>query len=217
MNNNKMTDFRNKMIVLDYLISNQDRHFGNFGYLRDADTLQIKGPAPLFDFDKSMNIGFWNTNIENDIAKPFAYTHAEQIQLTSNLNWVKLDEVKASFKEAIETVYSAGGFSKEEIKQMQTFFEKRLNQLELFVDKKKEQQKQEKVDKVKDRIKNSFANIPMPPKQMTVEDVPPKKYTTSSSQDFQEITKKPNEKTVEEVLEEEIMTIDTFGSIDWDG
>lgn len=218
MNSNKMADFRNKMIVLDYLISNQDRHYGNFGYLRDAETLQIKGPAPLFDFDKCMNIGFWDLNVENDIAKPFAYTHSEQIQLTSNLDWVKLDDVKSSFKEVIDTVYSAGGFSKEEIKQMQDFFEKRVKQLEVFIGKKKEQQKQERVDKVKDRLKNAFANIPQPPKQKLIEeDLPPKKYTTSSSQDFQEITKRPNEKTVEEVLQEEMATIDTFDTVDWDG
>jgi len=29
-----------KMLVLDYIISNEDRHYNNFGFIRNADTLE---------------------------------------------------------------------------------------------------------------------------------------------------------------------------------
>ena len=37
------------MLVFDALIYNEDRHFGNFGLLRDNHTGEITAPAPIFD------------------------------------------------------------------------------------------------------------------------------------------------------------------------
>ena len=37
------------MLVFDALCYNEDRHFGNFGLLRDNRTGEIKAPAPIFD------------------------------------------------------------------------------------------------------------------------------------------------------------------------
>ena len=37
------------MLVFDAVIVNEDRHFGNFGLLRDNHTGRIIGPAPIFD------------------------------------------------------------------------------------------------------------------------------------------------------------------------
>ena len=34
-----------QMMVLDYLIANEDRHFNNFGLLRNPDTLEWLGPG----------------------------------------------------------------------------------------------------------------------------------------------------------------------------
>ncbi len=42
------------MIVLDALIFNTDRHFGNFGFLVDNRTNQIVAPAPLFDHGNAL-------------------------------------------------------------------------------------------------------------------------------------------------------------------
>ena len=44
-----VTHALNQMLVLDYLIANEDRHFNNFGLLRDPDTLEWLGPAPVYD------------------------------------------------------------------------------------------------------------------------------------------------------------------------
>jgi hypothetical protein len=42
-------DFFNDMMVFDYIIENQDRHFGNFGLILNNDTGDIECVAPLFD------------------------------------------------------------------------------------------------------------------------------------------------------------------------
>ena len=44
----------NDMIVLDAIICNPDRHFGNFGFLVDNKTNKIVAPAPLFDHGNSL-------------------------------------------------------------------------------------------------------------------------------------------------------------------
>lgn len=44
----------NDMLVLDALIFNTDRHFGNFGFLVDNKTNRIAAPAPLFDHGNSL-------------------------------------------------------------------------------------------------------------------------------------------------------------------
>ena len=44
----------NDMLVLDALICNTDRHYGNFGFLVDNKTNQIVAPAPLFDHGNAL-------------------------------------------------------------------------------------------------------------------------------------------------------------------
>ena len=52
------------MLVFDSLIYNEDRHFGNFGLLRDNRSGKIIGPAPIFDNGLSL----FNFAMEEDIA-----------------------------------------------------------------------------------------------------------------------------------------------------
>lgn len=54
------------MIVLDAVTFNQDRHLGNFGFLIDNDTFEIKSFAPLFDFNRSMFCFAADADLESD-------------------------------------------------------------------------------------------------------------------------------------------------------
>lgn len=49
--------FLEYQILSDFLLTNTDRHFNNFGVLRDTNTLTFVGMAPIFDTGNSM---FWN-------------------------------------------------------------------------------------------------------------------------------------------------------------
>ena len=44
----------NDMIILDAVICNTDRHFGNFGFMIDNKTNKIVAPAPLFDHGNAL-------------------------------------------------------------------------------------------------------------------------------------------------------------------
>jgi hypothetical protein len=78
-----------KMIVLDYLIRNTDRNTGNFGILRNSETLQWKSMAPIFDNGNS----FWyNTVSINNISagsssncRSFSGTNEGNLKLIANL------------------------------------------------------------------------------------------------------------------------------------
>lgn len=54
------------MLVLDAIICNTDRHFGNFGFLVDTKTNQIAAPAPLFDHGNSLFNYATDRDMESD-------------------------------------------------------------------------------------------------------------------------------------------------------
>lgn len=99
------------MMLLDYLICNQDRHFGNFGAIRDAVTLEWVGFAPIFDSGTSLWLDQYASKIKalaDAPAKPFAATQQAQLALAkdglqtlnlSALNGCK-DEVLTIFEQA---------------------------------------------------------------------------------------------------------------------
>lgn len=47
-------DFMDYQTMTDFIISNTDEHLNNFGVLRDADTMKLIGPAPIYDSGNSM-------------------------------------------------------------------------------------------------------------------------------------------------------------------
>jgi len=75
-----------EMLVVDYLIANTDRHWGNFGFIRDANTLEWKGFAPIFDSGNSLWFDKRNTS-EPVLSETFASTQDEQIKLVTDLSW----------------------------------------------------------------------------------------------------------------------------------
>lgn len=85
-----------RMIVIDYIIANEDRHFNNFGLLRNADTLEWIGAAPIFDSGTSL----WYNNSASRfksgdiICKPFKKTHGEQLKLVSSFGWIDFSKLR---------------------------------------------------------------------------------------------------------------------------
>jgi hypothetical protein len=53
----KVRTFLEYQILTDFVLTNTDRHFNNFGVLRDSASLSLVGIAPVFDTGNSM---FWN-------------------------------------------------------------------------------------------------------------------------------------------------------------
>jgi len=75
-----------KMLAVDFIISNEDRHYNNFGFIRNADTLEWIGLAPIYDSGTSL---WYNTRTPGrpTECKPFKKTHNEQVTLVSGWDW----------------------------------------------------------------------------------------------------------------------------------
>jgi len=75
-----------KMLTVDHIIANEDRHWNNFGVVRSADTLAYHGLAPIYDSGTSLwyNTQRVGSRIES---KPFRKNHAEQIKLVDDFSW----------------------------------------------------------------------------------------------------------------------------------
>ncbi|MFQ7748767.1 MAG: hypothetical protein ACLRJV_16545 [Eubacteriales bacterium] len=93
-----------RMIVLDYLIVNEDRHQNNFGVVRNAETLEYLGAAPIYDsgtslwFDKPTGM----VGSGRVTCKPFKDRHEEQIKLVSSFDWLDLSRLDSIEEEWME-------------------------------------------------------------------------------------------------------------------
>jgi hypothetical protein len=98
-----------QMIVLDFIIANTDRHYNNFGLIRDAKSLKWLGVAPIYDSGTSM----WYSKIGIGIdardakikCKSFKKFLATQIELVKDFSWLdlsKLDGIEQEFAKILQ-------------------------------------------------------------------------------------------------------------------
>ena len=133
-----VVSFLDRMIVLDYIIANEDRHFNNFGALRNAETLEWLGMAPIYDSGSSLGYDKMPAGIysEKDITcKPFKKSHIEQLKLVSSFDWIdfeKLSDVKGIIKEAFSVEGASDYVDEARIKAICDMTEKRINNLREF-------------------------------------------------------------------------------------
>lgn len=92
---NEAVPFLDRLLTVDFLIANEDRHTNNFGLIRNAETLEYIGFAPIYDNGTSL----WYNKPVSMIrpaapklpSKPFKETHSEQIKLVSSFDWLDLN------------------------------------------------------------------------------------------------------------------------------
>ena len=129
-----------KMIVCDYIIANKDRHFNNFGVIRDVNTLKFIGVAPIFDNGCSL----WYD--ENDmyvgeffLTKPFEEYEKKQLSLVKKLEWLDISKLE-DFPNEVKTILSMDKLlSKERINKI-------VDQIKLRIEFVKELKKSREVD-----------------------------------------------------------------------
>lgn len=96
--------FVQQMLCLDFLIMNVDRHWGNFGFIRNVNTLEIERPAPIFDNGNSLWYDMAHIPEHFDKAKTFRNKHRTQIKLVrdfSGIDFAMLRYVPAQAKEIL--------------------------------------------------------------------------------------------------------------------
>ena len=102
-----------RMIVVDYLIVNEDRHQNNFGLIRNADTLEWLGPAPIFDSGSSLGYDKLPGQIASGRlteCKPFKKSHEEQLLLVHSLDWIDFSQLEGLGEEMRSLFAGAGEF-----------------------------------------------------------------------------------------------------------
>lgn len=117
------------LLTIDFLIENTDRHYGNFGFIRNVNTLKFTGPAPVFDSGTSLWCEALNTEIGSwQKVMPFKETHKEQSRLINsfNINCNELEKVH----EIVKTVLSSSPYlDKERIEKVTLAVENRVRVL----------------------------------------------------------------------------------------
>lgn len=129
-----------KMIVCDYIIANKDRHFNNFGVIRDVNTLKFIGVAPIFDNGCSL----WYD--ENDmyvgeffLTKPFEEYEKTQLSLVKKLEWLNISKLE-DFPNEVKNILSMDKLlSKERINKI-------VGQIKLRIEFVKELKKLREID-----------------------------------------------------------------------
>lgn len=125
-----------QMIVLDYLIANEDRHFNNFGLLRDPGTLEWLGPAPIYDSGSSLGYDKLTPQIRsgrNITCKPFKRSHQDQLRLVTSFDWLDLSKLQDVDRDIREVFTGAEEFiDKERVEAIITSVNQRIQTLMTF-------------------------------------------------------------------------------------
>ena len=122
------------MIVLDYLIANEDRHFGNFGLLRNAETLKWTGTAPIFDSGTSLGYNRPENQFSKIMnCKPFRKTHQEQLKLVTSFDWIEfsgLNGIEEQISDILSDFRTRELFGDKRHKTITEFVRERISRLE---------------------------------------------------------------------------------------
>jgi len=133
-----ISDSIDQMIVLDYLIANEDRHQNNFGVIRNANTLEYLGVAPVYDsgsslwFSKPLSMIGSRTKL---VCKPFKSKHEEQIKLVKSFDWLDLSKLKGIGDEFADILTGSLFIDAARKGALCKALEKRINMLEDIIGK----------------------------------------------------------------------------------
>jgi hypothetical protein len=123
-----------KMLVVDYLIANEDRHYGNFGAVRNTRTLEWRGLAPVYDSGSSL----WHSSplakyIGKTESRPFKRTHEDQIGLVSSFDWFDPSKLDHAEKAYAAIFAKSGLISEERSKSICDWMSSRVERLKIYI------------------------------------------------------------------------------------
>lgn len=154
--------FLDRMIVVDYLLANEDRHLNNFGALRDAQTLQWLGMAPIYDSGSSLGYDRLPAQMraEKDApCKPFKNHHNEQLKLVTDWSWIDF-EALADMRAVVETVLTVPGavdyMDAARIRTISEGLERRIENVHLLALSHQEPQEDTTQDDVQENMAQSY-------------------------------------------------------------
>ena len=126
-------DFLDYQIMTDYLLTNTDRHMNNIAIVRNPDTLEVYGFAPIFDSGNSM---FYNVPYESlgkvrfSEIKTHSFIEKESklLQYVRNRSLVDIDKAEMSFE-----IYEKDILERHiRIPELKKLYEKKMDHLRSF-------------------------------------------------------------------------------------
>jgi len=129
-------DSIDRMLTTDFLIANSDRHFGNFGAVRNAETLEWIGPAPIFDNGTSLWCNTVNQFINPDAdleSVTFYQKHRDQITLVTSFDWLDFSAVDGIADDFAEILASSPYIDEERKGFLCSAIARRVELLDEFV------------------------------------------------------------------------------------
>ena len=116
-----------KMIICDFILANKDRHFNNFGVIRNVETLEFERVAPIYDNGCSL----WYD--ENDLyvgefflTKPFEEYEKNQVNLVKDISWLDVSKLDGFTYEVKEILSSNKLLTEERVNKIVEEIEKRI-------------------------------------------------------------------------------------------
>jgi hypothetical protein len=126
-----------QMLTVDFLIANTDRHYNNFGAVRNPDTLAWLGAAPIFDSGTSLWYNQSSIDAELEVeSKPFLSTHAEQIGLVTSFDWLDLSKLDGIGEELVEVLRKNPKIDEARCQMIRIAFEQQVERLAATINKK---------------------------------------------------------------------------------
>lgn len=131
-----------EMLVLDFLIGNYDRHFRNFGLIRNVETLEFVGAAPIFDNGTSLKFNIETNDIFSEPeymlkSKPFKSTHHDQIKLVKKPERFIISGLRNCTDEIRDILENGGVIPSKRIDFLCDFFNQRITALDVSFSNKR--------------------------------------------------------------------------------
>lgn len=133
MKEKDFTDFMDYQIMTDYLMTNTDRHMNNIAIMRNPDTLELLGFAPIYDSGNSMfyNIPYEklsHVRIDDIKTHSFVEREAKLLQYVQNRSIVDIDKAEMEF-----TIYEKDVVERHmRIPALRELYERKRNNLRVF-------------------------------------------------------------------------------------
>lgn len=96
-----------QMLIIDAIIGNGDRHAGNFGWIRNTDTGEYVGMAPLYDFDHALDSTLESDRLLTDAVK-FCMPYEDEMVRIAGIAQGSENEVFKKRAQSIMKLLDAG-------------------------------------------------------------------------------------------------------------
>ena len=155
--------FLDRMFTLDYIIANEDRHFNNFGLIRNAETLEWLGMAPIYDSGSSLGYDKLPGQMksEKDVGcKPFKNHHIEQLQLVHSFDWLdlsKLDDVEDVIRSILSKDIDETYIDEKRIEAVVNGVKRRIGNLEQIIRERQGNDFMQNLNSTKDDVEENVA------------------------------------------------------------